>query len=493
MLHFRMDMPLYLMALYGSIMILIVCLLRLFLKNRLPKFVFPLLWSFILIRLLVPFALSSPLSAPVPSLTMPSSNQEVGYAMEGTSEAIYTVEFSSPSLNLPNFLFGIFGIGLLVIIVVLTKQRQAYMKQLKQSLLLEHNATINTLIRETGMGHILVFTNDEIASPLVCGMLRPRIYLPTNMDFENTQLLSHILQHETMHIKRGDNWIKGAMLVALCLNWYNPLVWLMSKFLSSDLEMACDAAVLKQLENERSAYATSLLAMAISGNRSTLLYSAFSKIEVERRIKSVLQYKKTTAFTLSLSLLFLLSSTVIFATGGQAPYSSNLTGTCGYSNSKWCVNTDLNRDISLGQNAYLRAEDIIYNVLELDSSNDPQKIKDNITQALASEFQVEKRAFDVQVFLCLSDTEQLKEYEKQGITLNKDGTYLYKNEKVRRLSDEMLSFMSYGFDGSVDLQVIRNTMGNITQLKTSHKGDADYDRYTPSTPEQRRTARGNRD
>ena len=66
MLHFRIDMPFYLMAFYGSIMIVAVLLLRAFLKNKLPKFVFPVLWGVVLLRLLVPFSLSSPLSLPVP-------------------------------------------------------------------------------------------------------------------------------------------------------------------------------------------------------------------------------------------------------------------------------------------------------------------------------------------------------------------------------------------------------------------------------------------
>ena len=65
MLHFRMDMPYYLMAFYGSIMIVIVLLLRSLLKNRLPRFVFPAVWGMVLLRLLVPFALSSPLSLPL--------------------------------------------------------------------------------------------------------------------------------------------------------------------------------------------------------------------------------------------------------------------------------------------------------------------------------------------------------------------------------------------------------------------------------------------
>lgn len=66
MLHFGMNMPFPLMAVWGNLMIVIILLLRAFLKKKLPKFVFPVLWFIVLLRLLVPFSLSSPLSVKVP-------------------------------------------------------------------------------------------------------------------------------------------------------------------------------------------------------------------------------------------------------------------------------------------------------------------------------------------------------------------------------------------------------------------------------------------
>lgn len=136
------------------------------------------------------------------------------------------------------FLLLIYVIGFVLTAGILLWQRYLYSKKLHSSLLVEHNETINELLREMNMGHILVYTNDEIASPLTCGLLAPRIYLPTRMDFQSRELLRHILLHETMHIKRKDNWVKVFMLAALVINWFNPLVWLMSKCFVSDLESA---------------------------------------------------------------------------------------------------------------------------------------------------------------------------------------------------------------------------------------------------------------
>ena len=71
MLHLRFNMPLILMMLYGSILIFIVLIFRSLFRNKLPKFVFPLLWGAILLRLLIPFSLSSPLSLKIPILAVP--------------------------------------------------------------------------------------------------------------------------------------------------------------------------------------------------------------------------------------------------------------------------------------------------------------------------------------------------------------------------------------------------------------------------------------
>ena len=280
MLHFGMNMPYYLMMLYGSMMIVLVLILRGLFRNKLPKFVFPVLWGVVLIRFLIPFSVSSPLSISIPwnylspyEFTYTSdvavteagtagvvtslveeipvdymaggvnNAQTVGYyngigydsASQGTlieAESSYDYKYGSILYNnfylMRKILIAVYIIGLVVVVSVLGSQKFRYLGRLKGSLLIEHNEVINTILREMGMGHVLVFTSDDIASPMVCGLMNPRIYLPTQMDFQNTMLLRHILAHETMHIRRKDNWMKCIMLIVLCLNWFNPLVWLMS-------------------------------------------------------------------------------------------------------------------------------------------------------------------------------------------------------------------------------------------------------------------------
>lgn len=496
MLHFRMDMPLLLMALYGSIFIIIVLLLRSLFKNRLPKFVFPALWILVLIRLLIPFSLSSPLSAPVPDIALSFNDEETAVSvvedtsaliMEGTSMeyasaeqtpiAIWESFFNSFLRH--NFFFCLFVAGFIVMLFILLYQKYHYLKKLRCGLLIEHNETINALLREKDMGYILVFTNDKIASPLVSGILNPRIHLPTSMDFQNTELLRHIFTHETIHVRHKDNWIKLAMLAALCLNWYNPLVWLMSKCLSSDLEAFCDASALKHSnEEQRKNYALSLLSMAVTGNRSTLLYSAFSKTEVEKRIKGILHYKKVTAFTLLFSVVFMLCGMVVFATGGQAPFSSYLTGYCFSSASKWGVQVEITRDIYLGENAIKQAENAVLAILSANSANDPDLLEEQIKTALSGLFSVEKNAFRVIPSLCLDEEEIWAEYEVWELIKKEDGLFLYQGEPVRTYSDKMLGSYQSRTEGTVDISIERNRLGEILSITAWREGDSEFDRRT---------------
>lgn len=544
MINLTMNMPFSLMGFYGSIMIVTVLVLRGLLKNRLPKFVFPLFWGVILLRLLIPFSLSSPLSMKVPDFfrnpfyeaasminliedlpmtaemnvataqnqpktivpettvlettalettasetivseaiisEIPLEAEATATATEGTALNISYTSFDNTLFY--HLLIFIYLGGLFVTISVLLIQKYQYTKRLKNALLIEHNETINTLLREINMGQILVFTNDEIASPLVCGLFAPKIYLPTRMDFSNTELLRHILCHETMHIRRKDNWIKAVMLVTLCLHWFNPLVWIMSKYLASDLELACDEAVLRHYDKEdeiRKNYALSLLTMAITGNRPTLLYSAFSKTEVERRIQSVLQYRKTSSLLLLVSICFVLSGSVVFATGGQAPFSSYLTSFCASDSCRWGVQASLTRGAFLGKNAESKAEELIFEIMRTDTTNDPDILEEQILTALSEQFHVERNAFALSFSLCFDREELFKEYAQWGLVREdeKNDTLLYKGETIRTYSDKMIGRYISQQNGAVDITVERSRLGEITAVNVFRKGDTVYDRRT---------------
>ena len=82
-----------------------------------------------------------------------------------------------------------------------------------------------------------VFECDEVDTPFILGLLRPRIYLPSGMD-DPTR--THVLAHENAHLKRLDHIWKPLGFALLAVHWFNPLLWLAYALLCRDIELACD-------------------------------------------------------------------------------------------------------------------------------------------------------------------------------------------------------------------------------------------------------------
>lgn len=139
-----------------------------------------------------------------------------------------------------------------------------------------------------------------VAAPFVCGLLRPRIYLPPGLCEPGR---SHILAHERAHIRRGDHIVKPVAYLALCLHWFNPLVWLFFHLFERDLEMACDEQVVSGLGAEgKQQYSRSLLALA-SGQGAPGGPLHFSEGNASARIRRVLWYKRPKVWLLAAALV----------------------------------------------------------------------------------------------------------------------------------------------------------------------------------------------
>lgn len=131
---------------------------------------------------------------------------------------------------------------------------------------------------------------DGIKSPFVLGLLRPVIYLPAGLGEEERR---YILLHERFHVRHGDHLVKAVFWLAVCIHWFNPLVWLAFVLCTRDMEMRCDEAVLKKLGPQvRSDYAQSLLNLA-AGRRLVPAPLAFGEGDTGKRVKHVLGWKRS--------------------------------------------------------------------------------------------------------------------------------------------------------------------------------------------------------
>ena len=305
---------------------------------------------------------------------------------------------------------------------------------------------------------------------MVVGIFRPVILLPASLDFRESQLVRHILTHEAMHIRRRDNLVKLIMMAALCLHWYNPLVWLMARELCRDMESACDEAAIARLgQQENTPYAQSLLQMAVPGLSGGLFVSAFSRTEVERRIRGVLAYRKAGAFTLLAAAVVVLTSATAFATCGQGFFNDYLGDWC-YSGSTYVARAALNRPIDLGGSrdyARSRANQVVTEVVR-DSPDDirVQALERDIQKRLALEFGVEPGAFKVLVAPALDPEETAAQYKEHGLTKDKDGHWLMEGKLVHVLEDQMGGVYYTNGQGEVDVYVIRDEQYKLLRVES---------------------------
>ena len=162
---------------------------------------------------------------------------------------------------------------------------------------------------------------DHIGSPFVMGIFRPKIYLPSSLPEQEQQ---YILLHEQHHIRRGDHLIKALAFVALCIHWFNPLVWLAFVLSGKDMEMSCDEAVVKKLGEEiRSDYSASLLSLATGRRVIAGTPLAFGEGDTKSRIKNMLNWKQAKPAVVFLSAAAVILVLLVCVTNPKADEPAN--------------------------------------------------------------------------------------------------------------------------------------------------------------------------
>jgi len=136
-----------------------------------------------------------------------------------------------------------------------------------------------------------IYVTDEAVSPFVMGIFRPRIYLPGGLGGKEQE---YIILHEKFHIRRLDHVAKPTAFAALCIHWFNPLVWVAFILFCKDMEMSCDEAVIKKLgEAVRADYAGSLLALSAKRRILRGIPVDFGEGDTKGRIKNLAAFRRT--------------------------------------------------------------------------------------------------------------------------------------------------------------------------------------------------------
>ena len=314
-------MSLFQMSVAGGVLILFIVVIRALAIHRLPKTTFLALWMIAALRLLLPFSIPLTFNIHIGLdvfsdvvQKLPSGN--IGFPIPGESRHAYDTGavVSSPAAERISIFVILWLVGVLLLALYFSISYLRSMRKFRMSV------PDNTpYIREWLNAHqivrpIEVRSSDLISSPLTYGILHPVILLPKKLDRNDQAALKYVLTHEYVHIRRFDAITKILFAAVLCIHWFNPLVWVMYVLANRDIELSCDAWVIRMMgEKNRSSYALMLIKMEERRNGMSALWNHFGKNAISERIEAIMKFKKTSILACTLALALIAGATTAFA------------------------------------------------------------------------------------------------------------------------------------------------------------------------------------
>lgn len=530
-------MSLLQMSFLGTVIILLIVVLRAVLINRLPKKTFLILWWIALIRLLVPFSIKS--------VTSIYSLLQSIYSDINPVRTAQTTTFLPIHGNMPEIANGlseamvqrtesisilsvIWLAGLLLCFGFFAVSYIKCYREFRFSLPVENDILEAWKEKHPLKRSLSIRQTETIAAPLSYGVIRPVILMPKNTEWKNIYQLRYVLEHEYVHIRRLDMLTKLIMIAAVCIHWFNPLVWVMYILFNRDLELSCDETVVRRFGMDiKSVYATALISMEEKKSGLTPLCNSFSKNAIEERIRAIMKIKKTSKFAVMISAVLVIGVTGGFATSAsslekktetaqengettvalnevniredESLSSSDVEWWTAEEYAKWLDEEKEVLQSMIGEKAYTGGDGwFVWTQEKVDETialyeDNLQKIKDGmklskssddavgITMAYSPE-NIEYAKQEAETVTENKDSnenvfseEQLSEYAKAGITYQKEtGFLMYDGKTIGYFRDEFKPCtytISSKRGGTLRVEVQRENYGTITDVKAEPLSD----------------------
>ena len=313
------------MSFAGAVMILAVTVIRALVIYRVPKKTFLVLWGITLARLLIPFSAPSAFSIytffgekePNISNVGDTAVTTLGPAIQEGQMTAAPNYISHSEVAVPIWAI-IWAIGALICAVVFSITYWKCYKEFQTSLPIDNDFTRNWLSSHHIKRSIQIRQSELVSAPLTFGIFRPVILMPKTTDWNDEKTLQYVLAHEFVHIRRFDTITKLILLIALCVHWFNPFVWVMYVLANRDIELSCDETVLHLFgENIKASYARTLIGMEEIKSGITPLCNNFSKNALEERMTAIMKTKKSTVLSIALAVLIVAGTATAFATSAK--------------------------------------------------------------------------------------------------------------------------------------------------------------------------------
>ena len=311
-------------SLMGSILIVLIILVRLTFKKRLSTHCQYLIWFMLIVRLIIPYAPESSISIfnvflhlniktwPGHVIGVQTNSQAtwstdsqlpISTTVNDADDYTHRIERSFFDSN-ENIVLGIWLIGALsltIYTITLTARMRRILKNGAKvtdvgaiGLFEECKLALN--IKSTPV----LIESSVIRSPMAAGTLRPHIILPSGIVTELSQeKLRFIILHELAHLQRKDIYVNWITTLLQIFHWFNPLIWYAFNQMREDRELACDANVLSVLKpDEYKSYGDAIICLlerfSYPVYDHTVAGFASGKSHIKQRMAKIAAYKKGT-------------------------------------------------------------------------------------------------------------------------------------------------------------------------------------------------------
>ena len=312
-------------SLMGSILIVLIILVRLTFKKRLSTHCQYLICFMLIVRLIIPYAPESSISIfnvflhlniktwPGHVIGVQTNSQAtwstdsqlpISTTVNDADDYTHRIERSFFDSN-ENIVFGIWLIGALsltIYTITLTARMRRILKNGAKvtdvgaiGLFEECKLALN--IKSTPV----LIESSVIRSPMAAGTLRPHIILPSGIVTELSQekLRFFIILHELAHLQRKDIYVNWITTLLQIFHWFNPLMWYAFNQMREDRELACDANVLSVLKpDEYKSYGDAIICLlerfSYPVYDHTVAGFASGKSHIKQRMAKIAAYKKGT-------------------------------------------------------------------------------------------------------------------------------------------------------------------------------------------------------
>ncbi|MFH1881141.1 MAG: M56 family metallopeptidase [Planctomycetota bacterium] len=306
-------------SIQGSVLIVLIILIQVVLRRKLPIRWHYLIWLLLLIRLAMPWLPQSKISVfnlvpksiqqgrIIEAISEPQNDRYMGrYLYAESAEAQETqpeTDSKAVFVGFVRMLPLLWLVGVLVmagyvcmrnISLWLTVKRERPITDQKLLELLEDCKM------EMGVQTIIgVVVSDRIKSPALFGFVRPRLLLPQGMlETYDLEELRYVFIHELAHLRQRDIYFGWLMALLQVVHWFNPLMWFAFRRMRADRELACDRLAISMIEADESPeYGRTIVNLLENFSQVRYLPSVAGILEdtcqIERRIKMIADYKKT--------------------------------------------------------------------------------------------------------------------------------------------------------------------------------------------------------